>query len=85
MLWLCGIEITPNYLVLKQCLLFGPGYSTIARLVEKKGVEYGLRAVAKLRQNGNIRVRYRIAGDGPLREELETLAGTLGIAQYKIF
>lgn len=58
---------------------------TIARLVEKKGVEYGLRAVAKLRQSGNIRVRYRIAGDGPLREELETLAGILGIARYVEF
>jgi len=58
---------------------------TIARLVEKKGVEYGLRAVAKLMQNGHIRVRYRIAGDGPLREELETLSGTLGIAQYVEF
>jgi len=29
---------------------------TIARLVEKKGVKYGLRALAQLRQSGNIRV-----------------------------
>lgn len=45
---------------------------TIARLVEKKGVEYGIRAVAKiLKQYPNT--EYNIAGDGPLRSKLESL------------
>ncbi len=49
---------------------------TIARLVEKKGVEYGIRAVAKLSklyQN----IEYNIVGDGYLRETLEKLVEEL--------
>jgi colanic acid/amylovoran biosynthesis glycosyltransferase len=52
---------------------------TIGRLVEKKGIEYGLRAVAKLIEKG-LALRYDIVGDGPLRQSLEALAGQLGIA-----
>jgi len=45
---------------------------TVARLVEKKGVRYGIRAVAKvLKQYPNI--EYMIAGDGLLRGELTDL------------
>lgn len=50
---------------------------TVARLVEKKGVEYALRALAVL-PNDNL--RYTILGDGPLRAELEALATSLQIA-----
>lgn len=50
---------------------------SVARLVEKKGLEYGIRAVAKLRTKG-VSVRYRIAGDGVLRSELERLINELG-------
>lgn len=51
---------------------------TIARLVEKKGVEYGIRAVAQLaaRQRN---VQYTIIGDGPLRPSLEALVDQLGL------
>lgn len=52
---------------------------TIGRLVEKKGVEYGLRAVAKLAGRG-VPLRYEIVGDGPLRDNLQDLASSLGIA-----
>jgi colanic acid/amylovoran biosynthesis glycosyltransferase len=45
---------------------------TVARLAEKKGVEYGVRAVAKVLQR-HPRVEYKIAGDGPLRERLQSL------------
>jgi colanic acid/amylovoran biosynthesis glycosyltransferase len=51
---------------------------TVARLVEKKGVEYAIRAVALLVGAG-IFVQYEIVGDGPLRAQLETLATQLGI------
>ena len=45
---------------------------TIARLVEKKGVEYGIRAVAKI--GNNIKsINYNIVGDGPLRKNCEHL------------
>ena len=51
---------------------------TIARLVEKKGVEYVLRALAQVRTSA--RVEYTIIGDGPLRPQLEALAGAVSSA-----
>jgi colanic acid/amylovoran biosynthesis glycosyltransferase len=52
---------------------------TIARLVEKKGIEYGIRSVAKvLKQHPNI--EYKIAGDGHLRGSLQTLIEDLKIS-----
>jgi colanic acid/amylovoran biosynthesis glycosyltransferase len=44
---------------------------TIARLVEKKGVQYGVEAVARL-QRHYPHLEYHIVGDGPLRSDLET-------------
>jgi colanic acid/amylovoran biosynthesis glycosyltransferase len=55
---------------------------TVARLVEKKGVEYVLRAIAAL---PDPNLTYTILGDGPLRDELEELARSLGIAAYVAF
>lgn len=52
---------------------------TIGRLVEKKGVADGLRAIAWARRRG-VELRYTVVGDGPLRGRLEALAGELGIA-----
>lgn len=51
---------------------------TIGRLVDKKGVADGLRAIASARRSG-VELRYTIIGDGPLRGRLEALAGDLGI------
>ncbi len=51
---------------------------TVGRLVDKKGVADGLRAVAAARRRG-IELRYTIIGDGPLRGRLEALAGELAI------
>ncbi len=51
---------------------------TVGRLVEKKGHEYALKAVAKLISDGH-NIEYTIAGDGPLREYLESLASPLKI------
>lgn len=52
---------------------------TISRLVEKKGVEYGIRAVAKLAK-ANQNIEYNIVGDGDLREHLERLIQELNVA-----
>lgn len=51
--------------------------TTVARLVEKKGVEYGIRAIAKLKQTYPL--TYTIIGDGPLRPVLEALITELGV------
>jgi len=57
---------------------------TIGRLVEKKGIEYGLRAVARARERG-ARIRYTIVGDGPLRGTLEALSDELGLGGWVTF
>jgi colanic acid/amylovoran biosynthesis glycosyltransferase len=53
---------------------------TVARLVEKKGIDYCLRAFARVRQRFP-RCEYEVVGDGPLRPKLEKLAGELGISE----
>jgi colanic acid/amylovoran biosynthesis glycosyltransferase len=51
---------------------------TIARLVQKKGIEYGIRAIARLVEAG-LRVNYTIVGDGPLRDSLQNLIRVAGL------
>jgi colanic acid/amylovoran biosynthesis glycosyltransferase len=54
---------------------------TVARLVEKKGIDDALRAVARL----NTPYEHVIIGDGPLRGMLESLAQSLGISDRVTF
>ena len=49
---------------------------TVARLAPQKGIEYFVRAAALLRVRFP-HVRFVVAGDGPLRMELERVAGEL--------
>jgi glycosyltransferase involved in cell wall biosynthesis len=51
----------------------------VARLVEKKGLDHQLRIYAALKAAG-VAFSARIVGEGPLRPELEKLAGHLGVA-----
>lgn len=51
---------------------------TIARLVEIKGIEYGIQAVVNALKKGQD-LQYKIAGDGPLRKSLESLIEKLGV------
>ena len=53
---------------------------TVARLVEKKGLEYSIRAVAKLIKS-QPGIQYRIVGDGPLRDGLKILISDLGVSE----
>lgn len=53
------------------------------RLVEKKGIRYVFDALNKLRTE--FPIRYRIAGDGPLRDDLEQRVSTLGIEEIVSF
>jgi len=54
---------------------------TIARLIEKKGIEYALQAVANVISSGRP-IKYTIVGDGPLQLNLEIMARDLGIAEH---
>lgn len=57
---------------------------TIGRLVEKKGYEYSIQAIAGLIKEG-FNIHYTIAGNGVLRGELETLVVQLGISKCVTF
>jgi glycosyltransferase involved in cell wall biosynthesis len=56
----------------------------IARLVEKKGIDHQLRIYAALKTAG-IPFKARIVGEGALRNTLEKLAGSLGVAAEVTF
>lgn len=56
---------------------------TVGRLVEKKGIEYAIRALAQL--SPDIDFTYRIVGGGPLQNKLEKLACSVGIADRVTF
>ncbi len=51
---------------------------TTGRLVEKKGIEYAIRAVAQVAQS-YPKLEYRILGDGLLREHLQKLIAELQV------
>lgn len=61
-----------------------PVIVTVGRMVEKKGIEFGLRAVGELLHR-KIPVRYVVVGDGPLRPALESLSRRLGIQDHVTF
>lgn len=52
---------------------------SLGRLIEKKGFDVLLQAVAHLRSRGYV-VELSLAGDGPLQPELKALAHRLGLA-----
>lgn len=53
---------------------------TVGRLVDKKGIEYSIRAAAALLKE-NIDLEYEIIGDGPLKDQLQHLIETLGVSE----
>jgi colanic acid/amylovoran biosynthesis glycosyltransferase len=52
---------------------------TVARFVEKKGIEYALRAIANLSETHDI--EYTIAGDGGRRTQIESLIEDLELEE----
>lgn len=54
--------------------------ATTGRLVEKKGIEYVIKAIAKVAHT-YPNLEYNIIGDGPLREHFENLISELNIGQ----
>ncbi len=53
---------------------------TTGRLVEKKGIEYAIHAVAKLLSD-HANLTYSIIGDGPLKPDLQRLIDELNLSQ----
>jgi colanic acid/amylovoran biosynthesis glycosyltransferase len=57
---------------------------TVGRFVQKKGIEFGLRAVAIARRK-HPGLHYHIVGDGPLRSALEKIAAELRLENHVTF
>lgn len=57
---------------------------SVGRLVEKKGIEYAIRAVAELLKTG-YRVSYTVVGDGELMAALKNLVDVLGVGSHVRF
>jgi glycosyltransferase involved in cell wall biosynthesis len=74
----CGVSFPAREAVPSRESRLSWRIGTLGRLVEKKGVDVLIRAVGLLRDRGHG-VELAIAGDGPLRVELEALAASLGL------
>lgn len=72
----CGVSFQPPAIWPSPIIKASYRIGTLGRLVEKKGVDVLLKAMVGLKK-----VHLSIAGDGPLRQELETLAVQLGVSQ----
>lgn len=57
---------------------------SVARLVEKKGIEFGIRAMARLKAAG-VPVVYDVIGDGPLRADLDRVVDETATADVVNF
>ncbi len=56
----------------------------VSRLIEGKGIEYSIRALAEVRKQMN-NVSMIIVGDGPLKENLKNLSNKLGLNNFIMF
>jgi colanic acid/amylovoran biosynthesis glycosyltransferase len=54
---------------------------SVARLNEKKGIKYGIEAIAKVRKRFPD-IEYLVAGDGPLRPKMERLIKQFGLESH---
>jgi colanic acid/amylovoran biosynthesis glycosyltransferase len=75
-----GVDIRRFGLLRKRpCSNGGVRLLTIGRLVEKKGIQYGIQAVAEVLRT-NPEIEYKIVGDGPLKKELLNLIEELKLS-----
>jgi colanic acid/amylovoran biosynthesis glycosyltransferase len=78
----CGIDLDEFHFRERDQLPSGAArLLTVGRLVEKKGIEYSIMAVADLLARG-YRIEYEVIGDGPLRARLVALIASLGLGAH---
>jgi len=77
-------NVDPTPIRMRHAVGDAPLILTVARLVEKKGVDMVLRALPSILR-AVPGVRYLIVGDGPLRLQLQALARELGVAGHVLF
>ena len=76
-----GVKLEEFPLAEREPAVGGPvKLLSIGRFVEKKGLEYGIRAVARVRrERPDRKIVYRIVGDGELAGDLMRLIERLGL------
>ncbi len=80
----CGVSFPTFQKVYQRQRKTSYRIGTLARLVEKKGIDDLLYALAEL-QNHSCQIVLSIAGDGPLRKELGSLVQKLGLLKFVSF
>lgn len=81
----CGVSIVADASSEGRPRQSGPvRVGSLGRMVEKKGFDVLVKAVALLKQRG-LSVELQLAGDGPLREELQILVQSQGLERDVIF
>ncbi|OUR61402.1 hypothetical protein A9Q74_09565 [Colwellia sp. 39_35_sub15_T18] len=79
----CGVDTTKfTYRTSHENKVFTFGF--LARLVEKKGVEYLIKACNELKKD-QYNFNVEIVGDGPLTDELKALTSELGLTTHISF
>jgi len=79
----CGVDTSQfTFQAPQEKALFTFGF--LARLVEKKGLEYLIRASEKLKNEQHV-FKIEIVGDGPLSEPLKALTHQLGLQNHISF
>lgn len=80
----CGVD-TKSFQCREQAPINKPlRLGCLARLVEKKGIDTLIQAVAQLSEEQRQRIVVEIAGTGPLQKDLKGLCNQLGIASQSI-
>ncbi len=74
----------PGYLPIKEFSGDSFVIGAIGRLSQEKGYEFLLRAIASLHREGR-NIRLVLAGEGPLKKDLQQLATSLGIDKHVMF
>ena len=57
----------------------------VGQLIERKGLQYALKAFASILPNYRKRFLFEIVGDGPFRPELESLVAELDLSDHTVF
>jgi len=77
-------DVDPTPVRMRHAVGDAPIILTVARLVEKKGIDTMLRALPSV-LHAVPELRYLIVGNGPLRLQLQKLAKELGVAKHVLF
>jgi len=79
----CGVD--PAQFSLRQNFIPSviPKIGVVARLVEKKGIDHLINAVTDLKKKGKS-YQLAIVGDGPLLDEHQALADSLGLSSKEV-